>query len=542
MIFKLSVNLFFIIAFLHVKGQSDNAPAPRLIKKENSTQLIVNSKPFIITGGELGNSSASSAAYMASVWPKLKQMNLNTVLVPVYWELLEPQEGIYDFRLVDDMISSARSNNLKLVLLWYGTWKNSMSCYAPDWVKTNQSRFPRTENSAGKTEEIITAFSKNALEADKKVFVILMQHIKETDARQQTVLMIQVENEIGQLPEARDYSAAANEAFSKTVPEKLISYLSVNKNSLLPEVKKIWQENGFKTTGKWEDVFGKSLATDELFMAWHFGMYVEEIAKAGKRAYDIPMFVNAALNRPGKKPGEYPSAGPLPHVMDVWKAAAPSIDFLSPDFYNPDFKKWNDLYTRLPNTLFIPEHRFEEGVDAKAFYAIGHYKAIGFSPFSIESSAKPGEEPISKAYQIINQLSDEISNAQAQGKIEGVLFDKEADSIKISLGNYILTASHDYTLGWSPKSKENSWPLTGGIIIAISNDEFYVGGTGIVISFKPKTEGAHAGILNIEEGSFGSGRWKPDRRLNGDEDHQGRHLRIPVSEYAIQRIKLYQYK
>jgi beta-galactosidase GanA len=350
--------------------------------------------------------------------------------------------------------------------------------------------------------------------------------------------MIQVENEIGMLPEARDHSAVANETFNKPVPANLINYLNANKNWLLPEVKNLWQTNGFKTSGSWEEIFGKGLATDELFMAWYFGIYVEKIAKAGKRIYNIPMYVNAALNRPGKKPGEYPSAGPLPHVMDIWKAAAPSIDFFSPDFYNPDFKHWNDLYTRASNPLFIPEHRFEAGVDAKAFYAIGHYKAIGFSPFSIESSTKPEEEPIGKAYSIIQQLSGEINKADEKN-VEGVLLSKEEDSANIDLGNYVLTITHAYNLPWAPKT--NDWPLVGGIIIALPNDEFYVGGTGLVITFQPKNE-LRAGILRVDEGKFTNGVWKPGRRMNGDEDHQGRHLRIDINDYRIQRIKLYQYK
>ena len=542
MLFKILTTLLSLITFLHGSSQSAGTLAPHLLKNNNCTQLIINKKPFIITGGELGNSSVSSSTYMLSIWPKLKLMNLNTVLAPVYWELLEPQEGKFNFNLVDDLISSARHNKLKLVLLWFGTWKNSMSCYVPAWVKTDQGRFPRTRNSSGMAEEIITAFSKNALEADKKAFVKLMQHIKKTDAKQQTVLMVQVENEVGQLPEARDHSSFANEVFIKPVPEKLFNYLTINKNKLLPEIKKLWEDKGFKTSGTWEGVFGKSLSTDELFMSWYFGEFVEEIAKAGKRVYNIPMFVNAALNRPGKRPGEYPSAGPLPHVMDIWKAAAPSIDFFSPDFYNPDFKHWNDLYTRSANPLFIPEHRFEEGIDAKAYYAIGHYKAIGFSPFSIESPTNPSEQPVSKAYRVINQLSDEIGKAQAQGTIEGVLLDKQNTSTKLTLGNYIFTISHDHTLGWSPGNNENTWPAAGAIIIALPGDEFYVGGTGIVITFKPKAEGMLAGILSVDEGSFVSGKWKPGRRLNGDEDHQGRHLRIPVNEHAIQRIKLYQFQ
>jgi Domain of unknown function (DUF5597) len=395
---------------------------------------------------------------------------------------------------------------------------------------------------AGEAQEIITPFSANALAADKKAFLTLMRHIRQTDGKQHTVLMIQVENEIGMLPDARDHSEAADEALGKSVQSKLIAYFIAHRNTLAPEIKKRWQDNGFKTSGAWEEVFGKGLATDELFMAWYFGVYANDVARAGKAIYNIPMYVNAALNRPGKKPGEYPSAGLLPHVIDVWKAASPDIDMLSPDFYNPDFKYWNDLYARADNALFIPEHRFEAGVDAKAFYAIGHYQALGFSPFSIESTKKAEEEPLGKSYAIIRQLADEIDKAKKRGSLDGVLLSKNADSVQIQMGDYILTVTHEFTLGWSPKSKDADWPLTGGIIIGLSKDEFYVAGTGLVVTFKPKTDGQRAGILKIDEGSFINGKWQADGRMNGDQDHQGRHLRIPEGEYGIQRIKLYTYR
>jgi beta-galactosidase GanA len=444
--------------------------------------------------------------------------------------------------LLDGLIADARKNNIKLVLLWFGTWKNSMSCYAPAWVKTDGIRFPRARAINGEAQEIITPFSKNALIADKKAFVALMQHIKDIDSQQHTVLMVQVENEIGMLPDARDHSKPADEAFAAPVPPKLLTYLDMHRNVLMPEIKKRWQDNGFKTSGTWEEVFGKGLATDELFMAWYFGVYANEVAKAGKAVYNIPMYVNAALNHPGKKPGEYPSAGSLPHVFDVWKAAAPDIDMLSPDFYNPDFKHWNDLYARPGNPLFIPEHRFEDGIDAKAFYAIGHYKALGFSPFSIESTEKPGDEAIGKAYAVIGQLAGEISKAKKRGTIEGVLLSKDTSTVQIEMGDYILTVSHEFTLGWSAGAKDKNWPLAGGIIIGLANDEFYVGGTDLVITFKTKAAGMRAGILRVDEGTFVNGKWQPGRRMNGDQDHQGRHLRIPGGEYGIQRIKLYSYQ
>ncbi|HEY5773274.1 MAG TPA: beta-galactosidase, partial [Chitinophagaceae bacterium] len=355
---RVFITIILLFNLLHSNAQLSSIP--RLVKNGSYVQLIVNDKPFLVLGGELANSSASSNEYMRPIWPKLQQMNLNTVIAPVYWELMEPIEGKFDFTLVDSLIKNARLFNMKLVILWFGAWKNSMSCYVPAWVKTNTTRFPRILDKTGGTHEIITPFNKNNLEADKKAFVRLMQYIKETDSKEQTVITVQVENEIGMLPDARTYDEAANVAFNKAVPEQLFNYLKKNRNNLLPETRSIWEANGSKTSGKWEEVFGKSLATDEIFMAWHYAVFTNELTIASKAVYNLPMFVNAALNRPGRKPGEYPSAGPLPHVMDIWKAAAPAIDLLAPDFYNPDFKHWCDLYTRAGDPLFIPEHRFEK--------------------------------------------------------------------------------------------------------------------------------------------------------------------------------------
>ena len=516
-------------------------PPPSLSKQGNVTQLLVDNKPFIVLGGELGNSTASSAEYMEPFWDKLNKLNLNTVIMPAYWELIEPAEGKFDFSLFDKLIAKGREHHLKFVILWFGSWKNSMSCYAPLWVKADESRFPRAKDEKGVKQEILTPFNKNNVEADKKAFVALMQHIRTIDHLQHSVLMMQVENEIGMLPVARDYSDEANQAFLQPVPAGLINYLTKNKDKLIPEIKSKWEANGYKTSGNWNEVFGKGLATDEIFMAWYFASYTNEIARAGKAAYNIPMYVNAALNRPNKNPGEYPSAGPLPHLMDIWKAGAPAIDILSPDIYFPDLQHWADLYTRISNPLFIPETSAAGGGDAKVFYVIGHYNAMGFSPFSIESSREPEKDPIGKAYNVLSQLSPLISKYQGKGAIEGVLLDNVTDSVDLHMGGYILTAKHAYTFGRVPRAKNTAWPQTGAVIINTGPGEFFVGGTGTIITFKPEAPGQIAGIGYDDEGKFVNGKWMPGRRMNGDQDHQGRHLGIGMNEYQIQHIKLYNY-
>ena len=512
-----------------------------LQKKGNKTQLIVNQKPFLIRGGELGNSSATSMESMETIWPKLTDMNLNTVLTPVYWELIEPEEEKFDFKLVDDLILRARKENLKLVFLWFGSWKNSMSSHAPAWVKLNQKKYPRVKDDQNKSHEILTPFSENNLQADLNAFKKLMNHIKDFDQKEQTVIMIQVENEIGMLPTARDYHPLANETFSKEVPKELLQYLQKNKEKLVPEFYEIWKKNGFKTKGNWEEVFGKGLHTDEIFMAWYFSKFTNQIAKAGKDIYPIPMFVNAALNAPEKKPGQYPSAGPLPHLMDVWKAGGNAVDFLAPDFYNPSFKQWNDLFTRQGDPLFIPEHRFDETAPFKGLYAIGHYEAIGFSPFSIESVADAKKEPLGKIYDLVQQLTPTIEASKGQGKMDGVLLDKENNAQIIKMGDYEFTFKHDYTLNWSHGAKAEVWPMSSAIIIEIAKDEFYIAGSGIVVTFKSLKENLNAGILKTDQGKFENEKWKTIRHFNGDQTHQGRHLRISVGDYEIQKIKLYTY-
>ena len=528
---------------------SEKIPHPQ--KKGTATQLIVDGNPFLIIGGELGNSSSSSTEYMNSIWPTLEKLNLNTVLAPVYWELVEPQEGIFDFSIVNDLILGARQRDIRLVLLWFGSWKNSMSCYAPGWVKNDFQRFPRARDNNNKPVEILSPFVKSNLDADKKAFAELMKFVKKVDGENHTVIMVQVENEIGMLPSARDHHPEADKAFSSEVPKEFTAYLKKNRENLMPEFRSVWEKEGSKSTGTWKEVFGDNIGTEEIFMAWYFGKYVEEITAAGKAEYPLPMYVNAALNRPNRLPGEYPSAGPLPHLMDVWRAASPSTDILAPDIYFADFRKWIALYDRGGNQLFLPEVRYESfsgpesyepACGPKAFYAFGNHDALGFSPFFIESTSVQVEEPITETYKILNQITPLILEHQGTKTMRGFLFDKQHQSDTIFLGGYTIIAKHDYTLGWSPNSKDETWPVSGGLIICTGEGEYFVAGEGIVLTFPPVNNKTMVGIETIDEGSFDNGTWKPLRKLNGDQSHQGRHLRIVTDEPGIQYLKLYSYQ
>ncbi|MDQ6901376.1 MAG: beta-galactosidase, partial [Bacteroidota bacterium] len=391
---KISHHIFYrplVFILMFAMSESDclaQTQIPHLQKQGTATQLIVDGKPFLILGGELHNSTSSSLDYMAPVLEKFAAGNLNTALAAVCWDLMEPEEGKFDFSLVDGAIHAARRNNLHLVLLWFGSWKNGVSTYPPLWVKTNLKRFPRAQDKNGKSLDILSTLSDANLEADADAFAALMKHVKQVDGYAHTVLMIQVENEVGVLGESRDMSAAANEAFKRPVPKELMDYLRKNKEALVPGFIKKWETNSFKTSGSWEDVFGSGEGTGEIFMAWNYARYVGKVAGAGKAEYPLPMFVNVWLAdwtvaKP-MIPGDYPSGGPLPYMMDVWKAGAPQIDILAPDIYS-NFEERTALYTRSNNPLFIPELVRETRTCSAIFYGLGQYDAIGFSPFGMES-------------------------------------------------------------------------------------------------------------------------------------------------------------
>jgi hypothetical protein len=533
---------------------------PHLERQGTATQLVVKGGPFLLISGEVHNSTTGGFAYMRPVWKRLEERHLNSVVAPVSWELLEPEEGKFDFSQVDSVIAGVRKAHLKLVLIWFASWKNGGSTYIPSWVKKDYKKYPRVKDENGKPLEILSTFGEASAQADAKAFAVLMHHIRKIDRVQQTVVMIQVENEVGVLDNMektpgsarRDFSDVANAAFNGPIPHKLMDYLVIHKDSLNPELYKVWSEHGFKTSGTWEEVFGKgeytpdqkdfwhsfSYYTEELFMAWNYAKYIEEVAAAGKKEYPIPMYVNAWLRYATcYVPGKFPSGGPLPEVLDVWKAGAPSIDFFAPDNYSDEFGWVCKEYSRDGNPLFMPETVNGKIAAIRVFDAFGEYNAICFSPFGIDDPIVPKKDMLAESYAILEKMSPIILHNQSKGTMRGILVDSASPVQKFEMGDYWIEAR----LG-----DQQKLDIGGGLIIQTGKESFIVAGRGIDISFVPKDSSIYIGADIVDEGTFKEGKWVAERRLNGDEvpssTWSGTGVNLPDNRVSVQKLSLYSYK
>jgi len=546
------------------KETTQTAP-PHLEKRGNTTQLIVQGEPWLALGCELGNSTSSSRDYLLPYWQKLKDAGVNTVLAVVSWEQTEPSEGQFDFTVVDDLLADARANNMKLVLLWFGSWKNGITSYTPTWVKKDTKRFPLAQTPEGKPLPILTTLGEETCKADGKAFAALMRHLKDVDSQQQTVIMIQIENEVGLHGHPRDYCPLAETAYHAPVPKALTDWLTAHRDQLLPETLSAWQANGFKTSGTWEEVFGKNDRTAEIFMAWNYASYMNSIAAAGKAEYPLPTFVNAWIVQPeDTRPGNYPSGGPQAQNHDIWRAAAPHIDILSPDIYLNDFPQQLALYTRAGNPVFVPESRSGQNGAANAAYAIGAMGAIGYSPFGFERNCDDDTNATFRDfYRKAGCIARQILSAQAEGRI-GAAWLKGDNPMKVKdeiiLGDVRIQCelvSSGMRNGGAPQLTGGTYdPEAIGYVVAIRQEEgFLFLGSNVRVTFLPADGKGYVGLAKVTEGVFDQqGQWKEGRWLNGDEiqlrydllyavdeGFSGQGLNFGRPEPAFLKVELFRY-
>src|SRR4051794_9452747 len=536
-------------------------PLPVLRETAGGTQLVVDGRPALLLGGQLHNSSASSPAYMVPVWDRLAGMGVRTVIGAASWAQVEPAEGSFDFGTVDAQITEARARGLRLVLIWFGAFKNAGSTYAPGWVRADVRRFPRAAVRAdlkqvftypgAMPKPVLSVFGEALQEADCRAFERLMAHLAAVDP-DHVVVMVQVENEVGLLRDSRDRSPAADAVWRAPVPEPLIDHLVAHGDELRPELAALWERQGRRRSGTWSEVFGETWEADEVFMAWGFGRYVGALAAAGKAVMPLPMYANAWLGpQPGQpEAGHYPSGGAVGRVIDVWKAAAPALDLVAPDIYVDDVMATLRDYDRPDNPLFVPESRIETG---RLFWALGHHRAIGFSVFGVDD-LRPGSS-FARACALLGEMEDVVTAARAGGGIAGILLAEGEPGQRSALGGYdVVPRDAHALLGQmlldagvgappppAPRPSETEGAPAGptpadarpfGLVIEEAPDSFLLVGQGVALDFSCGTDLVE--VDSVEEGTFAGGRWVPGRVLNGDE----RLFVLPADDVGAVRIRL----
>jgi hypothetical protein len=510
-------------------------PIPRIVQKDGRYALMVDGQPYLMLGVQANNSSAWPA-YLDKVWPAAETLHANTVELPIYWEQFEPIQGKYDFSVMDLLLKQAREHHVRLVLLWFGTWKNGSSHYTPEWVKLDQKKYPFLMNKDGQTIDSPATFSPARLEADKAAFRALMGHLKQSDA-QRTVLMVQVENEAGVWGAVRDHRPEAEKAFAETVPQKLVAGLG-------------------KQPGTWQQVFGDD--ADETFQAWETANYIEQVAVAGKQEYALPLYVNAALRdpfHPGKAPS-YESGAPTDNNIGLWKIAAPSIDVIAPDIYMPEYAKYMktmELYKSPSNPLLIPETGNGAVYAHYVFAAIGQ-GAIGWAPFGLDLSRYSNQtegpdameadalKPFASQYALLAPIARKLAKGNFEGKLQGASEDPELHTQNLVFSRWTAVLQYGMpSFGMGMRPKGNS-ALDGGVVILQQGpDEFLVAGHHLRLDFAPTfAPGLKRLWLKVEEGEFdASGEWKTARIWNGDQTDYG--LNLKSDENVLLKVSLTTY-
>lgn len=511
---------------------------PYLKKQGNKTLLYVKEKPFIMIAGEVHNSSSSSLSYMEDVWEKAMELGLNTLLLPISWELIEPVQGEFDFSLVKGLIDQARERKMKISFLWFGSWKNAQCYYVPSWVKTDLLRYKRAEvikgekftrnkDFYGMPYTTMSYLCEETKQADAYAFSRLMAFIRDYDSADQTVITVQVENETGIMGAAREHSDEADQFFNDMVPQKFADYMYANIDKMQSDIKEEMKKG--KRRGNWSEVFGS--VAEEIFSAFFVSGYVNEVAQKGKTEYNIPMSANCWLNKEGEHPGSYPSGGPIDRVKEVWKFCAPSIDILAPDIYVPNFTQVCDAYTEEDNPLYIPECATHSYAASRLMLCVGHYQGLCYSPFGFEDMGKPfdgamtflfGADVTDPALQnpqdvteygqvskYLQQLMPVITEKYGTSLLQASCKEKEKAAC-FEFEQYKISAVFE-----SPLMTANNG---GCLVVQEESDTFYILVNKAMILFESNQKSKQClDILELEEGEFVNGEWIRNRRLNGDE-------------------------
>jgi len=526
------IGLFVALSFvpLGAAAQIQDAGVPRLAQDGEGTQLLVDGSPFIILGAQSENTSASNLEDVEVVYRDLDAVHANSATIPISWSLLEPEPGKFDFHLVDGIIEGARRHHLKLILLWFGTSKNGLMGFTPDWIKTDRTTYFRVRDARGDEQYAISPLSTAALKADQRAFSALMSHIREFDQRDHTVIMMQIENEDCLYPEDRDYSVAANRAFAGQPPPELMSYLVKHREGLTPALQSAWKLTGYRTTGSWTNIFGDM--APEVFSAWAISSYIDGIAEAGKAQYAIPYYINVPLINSGQvRAGDWPSGTANSQVFDIWKAIAKHIDIIAPDIYRIDFPQQAAFYNRSDNVLFVAEVGIAPYYAPYVFTTLAGMNGIGYTPFGIDrgyeysSELNAGQAALEENFRVLRPLLPLIARNRYRGTLFPIVLDMyRHESLAIPLGDSLTAVVHfDEKFVADTEAHRG-----GGIIIKLAADRFIVAGEGFHINFAElKGLPRDAECLSVEEGTFDGETWITKRVITGDRGNVSLRLHQP---------------
>ena len=508
-------------------------PIPKLVKRNGNFTLLVDGHPFLVLGAQVHNSSGWPAT-MAALWPTLLQLHANTVTVPVYWQAMEPQPGQFDFSSVDAIVNGARQNGLRLILSWFGTWKNGGMAYTPDWVKENPREYPRMIDRNGHPIDVLSPLSAANMNADRRAFTALMTHLRSIDGERHTVILVQVENEAGALGTDRDYSATADKAFRGPVPQIVLTSLK-------------------KTPGTWQQVFG--VHAPEVFSAYYTARYIGQVAAGGKQAFPLPLYINvwpreqAGFIRPGFSS---PSGGAVSYLLDMWKKVAPSIDIIGADNYDTNFVLFRTIaqrYTRPDNPLLVPETGDSMAHARHMFYVFANKEGLGISMFGVHpfpqsgpQRARGGENEVAIDYGLVGPAIPALLALRDAGHLQAAIEESGIANPQLSFDNYDAVARFGPVRnGYGGARGQGNPDLSGRVLIGqMSPNEFLIIGSNANIAFRPKLGDPHhhAELVTVEEGGFVNGQWRTTRLLNGDETyfglilpHQGATLRVKLRPY-----------
>lgn len=511
-----------------LSSQACATELPRLVQQQGRFALLVDGAPFTVMAAQLHNSSAWPDT-LPGTWSSVEALHANTLEAPVYWEQFEPGPGHFDTRNIDALIDQSRQHHVRLILLWFGSWKNGQMHYVPEWIKSDPVHYPRALNEHGEPVDDLSPYAASNLQADEKAFAALMHHLKQKDGRQHTVIMVQVENEPGMIGGVRDHGAAANALFDGKLPPTLATDLH-------------------KPDTSWNDAFGAS--ADEMFNAYGVSRYIDQVAAAGKAEYALPMYVNTWLRYKGKHlPGDdYPSGGATWNVLDLWKACAPHIDLIGTDLYSTDYNEFTkvvDQYARADNPSWISETGYAAGNAPYFFYVLAK-GGIGFSIFGVDNDEDtPTRQAATAAharnFQLVGAMQRQVAQAAFDGRLFAAVEQRGQPQKTLDLGGWQARVSYGAPLwGDAPAALPGNPQADGHLLIVRQSDtEFLVSGIDARVEFeRHANDHRHGQLLRVEQGSFVDGTWHMQRLWNGDETDYGLNfglkpvlLRVTVGSY-----------